>query len=273
MNKTKIAALALSLILILPLMLGSGCGWLPATDVSPSPGSYLDSGGIVPVSDNGAGLLMASNPETSYSTADVVTYVMPSVVAINTQVTTRGFGNRAFTQEGAGSGWIIDEGGVIVTNNHVVSGAESISVTLDDGRTFSVDMNTLATDPLTDLAVFEIDAENLPAADIGDSSELRVGDGVIALGNSLGLGISATSGIVSGLGISLPVSSGQTLGYLIQTDAAINAGNSGGPLVNMQGEVIGINSLKIASAGVEGMGYAISINQAIPVIEELIRSD
>jgi serine protease Do len=87
------------------------------------------------------------------------------------------------------------------------------------------------------------------------------------------MGISATSGIVSGLEISLPASTGQTLGHLIQTDAAINAGNSGESLVNMQGEVIGINSVKIASIGVEGMGYAISINEAIPVIEELIKSD
>lgn len=159
-----------------------------------------------------------------------------------------------------------------MTNNHVVAGAESITLTLDDGRTFPVDMNTLATDPLTDLAVLQIDAENLPAIDIGDSSALRVGDWVVAIGNSLGLGISATNGIVSGLEISLPVSSGQTLSDLIQTDAAINPGNSGGPLVNMKGEVIGITSVKIAAVGVEGLGYAISINEAIPIIEELISS-
>jgi serine protease Do len=112
--------------------------------------------------------------------------------------------------------------------------------------------------------------KNLPAADIGDSSELSVGDWVVAIGNSLGLGISATLGIVSGLEVSLPVSAGQTLYNLVQTDAAINPGNSGGPLVNMNGEVIGITSVKIAAVGVEGLGYAMSIDEAIPIIQGLL---
>jgi S1-C subfamily serine protease len=204
------------------------------------------------------------------SVADVVAKVKPSVVAINTQTTMLDFFNRRFTQEGAGSGWIIDKNGVIVTNDHVIDGADSITVTLDDGRIFAVDMNTVAADPQTDLAVLKIDAENLPAADIGNSSALRVGDWVVAIGNSLGLGMSATSGIVSGLEVSLPASSGQTLYDLVQTDAAINPGNSGGPLVNMNGEVVGITSVKIAAVGVEGMGYAISIDAALPIIEELL---
>ena len=99
-----------------------------------------------------------------------------------------------------------------------------------------------------------------------------MGDWLVAIGNSLGLGISATKGIVSALGVSLTVSAGQTLYDLVQTDAAINPGNSGGPLVNMAGEVIGINSVKIAHEGVEGMGYAISTNSAIPVIEDLVNN-
>ena len=105
---------------------------------------------------------------------------------------------------------------------------------------------------------------------VGDSSQLLVGDGVVAIGNALGQGISATAGIVSATDVSLDASPGQTLLGLIQTDAAINPGNSGGPLVNMDGEVIGITNMKIAQVGVEGMGYAISINEALPVINTLI---
>jgi S1-C subfamily serine protease len=202
------------------------------------------------------------------SIADVVTSVTPSVVTIDTE-TTYQFFRGTYSQEGAGSGWIIDESGIIVTNNHVVEGADSIIITLYDGTTFFVDPNAIVSDPASDLAVILIDAENLPAATIGDSSELRVGDWVIAIGNPLGLGISAKEGIVSRLGVSLAVDS-QTLSDLVETSAAINPGNSGGPLVNMQGEVIGITSAKVSSVGVEGLGYAINIDQAIPIIEELI---
>jgi len=197
-----------------------------------------------------------------------VTKVKPSVVAINTEVVGYDIFNRPFTQEGAGSGWIIDENGLVVTNNHVVEGAESVTVTLSDGRTFSAE--TIRTDPLSDLAVVKIDAQNLPAVTIGDTSQLRVGDWVVAIGNALGLGISAKEGIISRLGVSISVS-GQTLGNLIETSAAINPGNSGGPLVNMKGEVIGITSVKIATVEVEGIGYAISTETAIPIIEELIQ--
>ena len=205
--------------------------------------------------------------------ADVVAEVKPSVVAINTELVTYDIFNRPFTQEGAGSGWIIDEDGLIVTNNHVVEGAETITVTLADGTTFSVDTSRVFTDPLSDLAVLEINATNLPPADIGDSSdEVRVGDWVVAIGNPLGLGISAKEGIISRLGVSITVSSGQTLYDVIETSAAINPGNSGGPLVNMQGEVIGITSAKIAMVGVEGMGYALSTDMAIPIINELINT-
>ena len=206
------------------------------------------------------------------SIADVVARVKPSVVAINIAVITLDFFNRPFTRQGAGSGWIIDENGIIVTNNHVVEGAENITVILDDGRTFTADMNTVVTDPLTDLAVFKIDAENLVAAKVGDSDKLRVGDWVVAIGNALGEGISATNGIVSRKGVEIPISQDQKLYDLIQTNAAINPGNSGGPLVNMAGEVIGINSIKLAQVEVEGVGYAISTNTALPIIEQLIKT-
>jgi len=175
------------------------------------------------------------------------------------------------TQKGSASGWIIDKDGIIVTNNHVVEGAEKVTVELSDGRIFEADPNNIHTDPLTDLAVIKINATDLPAASVGDSTQLRVGDWVVAIGNPLGQGIRAKEGTVSGLKVSLDVDQGQTLGDLIETSAAINPGNSGGPLVSMNGEVIGITSAKIAAVGVEGLGYAISTKTALPIIEQLIR--
>ena len=201
--------------------------------------------------------------------ASVIAKVRPSVVAINTKVPTLNIFGGTFTQEGAGSGWILDNSGLIVTNNHVVEGAKSITVTLEDGHNFSADM--VRTDPVADLAVLKIKAENLPPAlKVGDSSAMRVGDWAIAIGNQLGQGIAASEGIVSAKGVSVSADSGETLYDLIQTTAAINPGNSGGPLVNLGGEVIGINSIKVAQVGVEGMGYAISSQVAIPIINELV---
>jgi serine protease Do len=125
------------------------------------------------------------------SIADVVEKVYPSVVAINTEVVTMDVFRTPLTQKGAGSGWIIDKDGIIVTNNHVVEGAKKVTVELSDGRTFEVDPKNIKTDQLTDLAVIKIDANNLPAASVGDSTKLRVGDWVVALGNPLGEGIRA----------------------------------------------------------------------------------
>ncbi|HUU63476.1 MAG TPA: trypsin-like peptidase domain-containing protein [Dehalococcoidia bacterium] len=248
MDKIRVRNLVLTLTLITLFTLSISCNSLYSEDIS----SEDSQSPILP------------------NIADVVALVTPSVVTIDTE-TTYQFFHRSFTQEGAGSGWIIDESGIIVTNNHVVDGADSIIITLYDGSTFFIDPDTIATDPTDDLAIIRIDAENLPAANIGDSSELRVGDWVVAIGNPLGLGISAKEGIVSRLDVSLTVD-GQTLTDLIETSAAINPGNSGGPLVNMQGEVIGITSAKVSSVGVEGLGYAISIDEAMPIIEELITS-
>jgi len=259
--------------MLVSLLLGTGCELLPAPSPAPSPvpspapappatpaATPIDPGFVMPSIGNDIQEL----PDI----ADVVAKVKPSVVSINIRVQGYNVFTGSYTQEGAGSGWIIDADGLIVTNNHVVEGAESITVTLDDGRTFPAEM--VRTDPLTDLAVVKIDARNLPAAKIGDSSQLRIGDWVTAIGNSLGMGIVATTGITSGLGVSIPVSESQTLYDLVQTDAAINPGNSGGPLVNMAGEVVGITSAKISQVGVEGMGYAISGSVAIPIIGELV---
>jgi serine protease Do len=198
----------------------------------------------------------------------IIAKVRPSVVAISTEVSVVSRSGRSFTQQGAGSGWIIDKAGFIITNNHVVEGAKNITVTLEDGRTFPSE--SVHTDPVADLAIVKINAQNLSALKFGNSSKLQVGEWVVAIGNSLGKGISATKGIISALDVSLSTSPGETLYGLIQTDAAINPGNSGGPLLNLQGEVVGINSAKVAQVGVEGMGYAISTKESKPIIDQLI---
>jgi serine protease Do len=198
----------------------------------------------------------------------VIAKVRPSVVVIHTEVPAFDFFSGTTTQKGAGSGWIIDSGGLIVTNNHVIDGANSINITLDDGRNFTAD--TVRTDSATDLAVIKINAPGLSALELADSSELKVGELVVAIGNSLDEGISATNGIISATGISITTETGEVLYDLIKTNAAINPGNSGGPLVNMAGKVIGITGAKVAEVGVEGSGYAISTAVAYPIIKELI---
>ena len=257
----NIKILALSLTLVLALILSAGCFLPSAPATTPpetpptttSPSATLPA--TTPINPGWTAPPTESNAPRLPDYVAVVAKVKPSVVAIKTDL-------------GAGSGWIINQDGIIVTNNHVVEGASSVTVTLDDGSTFP--SQAVSTDPLTDLAIVKIDAQNLPAADIGDSSALQIGEQVAAIGNSLGLGISMKGGWISRLEVSIAVSAGQTLDDLIETDAAINPGNSGGPLVDMAGEVIGITSAKIAMVGVEGMGYAISINAAMPIINQLI---
>jgi len=267
MKRINLKYLIISLIIILVLSLGSGC-LLPSLPTAP-PQSPTPTSTATPINPNWTPPTAESQASILPSIADVVALVKPSVVAINTEYVTYDIFNRPYEQQGAGSGWIIDEDGLIVTNNHVVEGAKSVTVTLADGRTFPAE--TIRTDRLSDLAIVKVSAKKLPAAKVGNSAMLRVGDWVVAIGNSLGQGISATKGIVSAKGISLSVSEGQTLYDLLQTDAAINPGNSGGPLVNMSGEVIGITSVKLAAVEVEGVGYAISSNTAKPIIQQLVQ--
>jgi serine protease Do len=199
----------------------------------------------------------------------VVAEVMPSVVSVTTETIVSDFFGRQSTEYVAGSGILIDGNGYIATNNHVVEDAQSIYVELADGRTFPA--NIVGNDTLSDLAVIKIDAANLTYTYWGDSSLLSVGEWVLAIGNALGEGITATEGIVSRLNVSVDIGGGNILYGLIQTTAPVNPGNSGGPLVNMSGEVIGITSVKIVASAVEGIGYAISSNEAKPIIEDLIR--
>ena len=277
MQRKKANFILTLLITILVLTLSVGCA-IPQVEITPVPApspppAPAPAQPPEPINPTWTPPPTAPSENASLALpniADVVARVKPSVVAITTEVVSFDFFNRPFTQQGAGSGWILDEDGIIVTNNHVVEGASSITVTMYDGSTYTVDQSAVFTDGLNDLAIIQIDAQNLPAVTVGDSTALRVGEWMVAIGNALGQGIRATEGIISRQGVTIPVAPGQTLYDLIETTAAINPGNSGGPLVNLAGEVIGITSAKIATIGVEGMGYAISTETAIPIIEELI---
>jgi serine protease Do len=167
-----------------------------------------------------------------------------------------------------GTGIIIDQERHILTNNHVVAGAQDIAVLLSNGERFLAEL--VGTDPSTDTAVISIDAEGLQPAVLGRSSELQVGEEVIAIGHALGLpgGPTVTKGVVSALGRSIATDQQTTIVDLIQTDAAINPGNSGGPLVNSRGEVVGMNTAIIS--GSEGIGFAINIDDARVVATQLI---
>ena len=243
-------------------------GWALSTLFVSPPSSAPQSNSTAQYADPNWAFPSQSEPATSLPDfRPVVTEVMPSVVSVISEMVVSGFFGR-YTEYVAGSGILIDDKGYIATNNHVVEGAQSIYVELTDGRTFSG--NIVGTDSLSDLAVIRLNATDLPYVYWGNSSLLSLGEWVLAIGNALGEGITATEGIVSRLNVPVNVD-GNILYGLIQTTAAINPGNSGGPLVNISGEVIGITSVKIVASEVEGIGYAISSNEAKPIIEDLIR--
>ena len=234
--------------------------------------------------------------ETGNAFEAIADHVTPSVVSIQTQrvrTTARArnprnpqgggiedfFRNfeqqqpqREQSQEASGSGFIVSKDGYILTNNHVVADADKVTVTLLDKRSF--DAKIIGRDPTTDVAVIKIDGSNLPVAVLGDDSNARVGQWVVAIGNPLGLDFTVTAGIVSAKGRPLPglLDSRYAITDYIQTDAAINPGNSGGPLVNIRGEVIGINSAIASATGYyAGYGFAIPVTLAKSVMDDLIK--
>lgn len=258
------AAIAIS---VLALALGAGgLGFgLMAYQKTSTPLTFLNSG----ADGNSANFVEGS-------IAEIADKVSASVVSIVTSTKTTNFFGQDYESAAAGTGIIVTSDGYILTNKHVINGATSITVVLDDGTTYE-DVELVATDPLNDVAFLKIkDVSGLTAATLGDSKTLSVGQQVMAIGNALGqYQNTVTVGVVSGLGRSITASDGsgyntETLNDMIQTDAAINSGNSGGPLVNAAGEVIGINTATSTSA--ENMGFAIPISSVKGMLKQLVET-
>ncbi|WP_338471207.1 trypsin-like peptidase domain-containing protein [Niallia sp. XMNu-256] len=261
----------LLVILILPAL--SNYGLLPYS-IQPTNGANTEKGGT-----EGNTITQGVSLEVETGITEAVEKAGDAVVGItNLQSSSFWLEQGASQEAGTGSGVIYKKAGdkaYIVTNNHVIEGADQLEVTLSDGT--KIPARTVGTDPWTDLAVVEVDGAQIKTiAEFGDSDALKVGEPVIAIGNPLGLGFSGsvTSGVISGLERTIPVDlNGDGVEdwqvEVLQTDAAINPGNSGGALINIAGQVIGINSMKIAQEAVEGIGLSIPINSAIPIIEDL----
>lgn len=237
------------------------------TTQQPTQGAYVGSG---------TRLNIVSAPESSDTTfsdeedalclQDIYSSVIDSVVSISSMTS---------SGTSSGTGIIMSSDGYVITNHHVITGALVISVLTNDNQEFEAAL--VGSDEMSDLAVLKIDARGLHAAEFGDSSKLRVGDSVVAIGDPLGVQLrgTMTNGIISAINRDLTV--GDRTMTLIQTNAALNNGNSGGPLINCYGQVIGINTVKMSSyytatASVEGLGFAIPISVAKPIIDELIEN-
>ncbi len=291
MNRSAIRRIGARLLMLTLLiaLIGTGCSTAGLTrqatpsTTSPAP-TASPSGSAAPTAapSQSAPPVTPLTSNFQESIRQVVQKVRPAVVQITSQQVQIDQFNQPFTVPGGvGSGIIYDSQGHVLTNDHVVSGAQQFLVTLPDGRSFK-DAKLIGRDPKTDLAVIQISGDNLPVAELGNSDQLQVGDWVVAIGNALGLpgGPTVTTGVVSALNrtVQEPGGRGQQSGPFlldaIQTDAPINPGNSGGPLANLAGQVIGINTLVAGQAepGVQaqGIGFAISMATAKPIADELV---
>lgn len=236
-------------------ILGFGEGFRSVTINEPRQGSATPEEGVNPGGEGGP------------SVRDVYTRDGPGVVTVDVGSTSRG--------PGGGSGFVIDEGGYIVTNQHIVDDAEAVSVRFSSGAREEAEV--VGEDPSTDTAVLRVNApeEALKPLTLGDSDTVGVGDPVIAIGNPLNVGISVTTGIVSGTGRPIPAPNRYTINGAVQTDAALSSGNSGGPLLDARGEVIGVNSQTAGSglgAVAQGVNFAVPINTVKSAVEQLIET-
>ena len=237
------------------------------TTQQPTQGAYVGSGTKLNiVSSQESSDTTFSDEEDALSLQDIYSSVIDSVVSISSMTS---------SGTSSGTGIIMSQDGYVITNHHVITGALVISVLTNDNQEFEAAL--VGSDEMSDLAVLKIDARGLKAAEFGDSSKLRVGDSVVAIGDPLGVQLrgTMTNGIISAINRDLTV--GDRTMTLIQTNAALNNGNSGGPLINCYGQVIGINTVKMSSyytatASVEGLGFAIPISVAKPIIDELIEN-
>lgn len=256
MNKKKIAGYTGCGIMIFSL--GTAGGYLGTVLANQNASSNTQAAQIVKTS-------ATTSPTTDIT--QISESAAPSVVAITTEIVQRGSFMQQSVSQGAGSGVIITKDGYIISNNHVVSGATSIKVTLNDNTEY--DATLIGTDATNDIAVLKIDADDLTVAAIADSDKLKVGEDVIAIGNPLGtLGGTVTEGILSATSRNITIDNVDMT--LLQTSAAVNPGNSGGGLFNASGELIGIVNAKVSSSDVEGIGFAIPSNQAIEIAEQII---
>jgi S1-C subfamily serine protease len=260
---------------ILPMMLAASMlSAVLASGVTATAVLWADNGASASAAPTtGATAASAKTPVTIGSTDAVVQVAAatsPAVVTITSQGTTQGFGPFSVPSTGVGSGFIFQSNGLILTNYHVVQGADQLTVTLQDGTELAG--TVVATDQTHDLAVVKVAGTDLPTVPLGSSAGLKVGQLVVAIGSPLGTFTeTVTSGILSGTGRTITVASagsrdGQTLTDLLQTDAAINEGNSGGPLLDAAGQVVGINTAVASSA--QGIGFATPIDIAAAVIAQ-----
>ncbi|HIX65107.1 MAG TPA: trypsin-like peptidase domain-containing protein [Candidatus Anaerotruncus excrementipullorum] len=260
----KRAAVLLCACVVTSAAAGFGGGYLASSLAQP------EAQAAPAASQAQTALTAAASPAAAgdaMSVSQIVEAVSDSVVEINTETTAQNLFRQTVTAQAAGSGVIISQDGYIVTNNHVIDGAQQITVRLKDGTSY--DATLVGADPQTDVAVLKVEATGLQAAQVGDSASLQVGDTVVAIGNPLGeLGGTVTNGIISATSRQIDVE-GQPM-TLLQTNAAINPGNSGGGLFNDQGQLVGIVVAKTSATGVEGLGFAIPVDTAQAVWQDLI---
>ena len=253
---------------------GMGGAWFYATHYGSSATTIVYQSETASSSDSSSTTAVSNGTSSEMTIADVAAKAAPSVVeiVIEEQTTTYGFFGGTYTSSAAGSGVIISSDGYIITNNHVVEGADTITITTYDGTEYSAEL--IGTDSKSDIAVIKVDATGLTAATIGDSSTIAVGDTAVVIGNPLGtLGGTVTNGIISAVSREVVISNESM--ELIQTNAAINSGNSGGGLFDGNGNLIGIVNAKdsgttSSGATIEGLGFAIPINTAMDVAKQLI---
>jgi len=268
-GRTGFAVMLIVVCMLVSAVFGFGGAYLansisapgiePVNASTPENNTVVSQTVVQPLSD--------SKSEQRMSIEEVVIGVKHSIVEIKTERMLTSRFMRDFVSTGAGSGIVISADGYIVTNNHVINGAQAITVRLSNEQEYEATL--IGTDAKTDLAVLKINAENLQPVILGHSSELLVGQAAIAIGNPLGeLGGTVTSGIISALDREITID-GETMS-LLQTDAAVNPGNSGGGLFNLLGELIGVVNAKSSGSEIEGLGFAIPIDTAKIVVEQLI---